>query len=120
VAIKEMSLNPQQKEALVAEIGVMRALLHPNIVRYFGSYYSGNNIWVFEFEEEFFGREGEGGGREKGGRREEGEGRREKGGGRWEGEGRETFFFFWTGLCREESFRVGFNFFSFFGTDSLG
>lgn len=41
-----MNLNAPQKEALVAEISVMKALKHQNIVSYFGSYYKGKTIWV--------------------------------------------------------------------------
>jgi len=46
VAIKEMALKPAQKEALVAEMMIMKTALHPNVVTFYGAYAVEGKIWV--------------------------------------------------------------------------
>jgi len=47
VAVKEMELNTAaQREALAAEISVMQAVKHENIVEFFGAYKKAKMIWV--------------------------------------------------------------------------
>ena len=46
LAIKQMSLTAQNMKMLVAEIGIMKDSIHPNIVRYYESYLVGDKLWV--------------------------------------------------------------------------
>uniref|UniRef100_A0A6B2L213 Protein kinase domain-containing protein n=1 Tax=Arcella intermedia TaxID=1963864 RepID=A0A6B2L213_9EUKA len=47
VAIKEMVLKASQKEALIAEMAIMKQSKHPNVVAFFGAYNVANHkIWV--------------------------------------------------------------------------
>jgi len=46
VAIKEMVLKPSQKEALIAEMAIMRQSKHPSVVSFFGAYMVESKIWV--------------------------------------------------------------------------
>jgi len=46
VAIKKMALNDESVELLVTEISIMKSSAHPNIVTYYDTYVTGNEIWV--------------------------------------------------------------------------
>jgi len=46
VAIKKMALNDESVELLVTEISIMKSSTHPNIVTYYDTYVTGNEIWV--------------------------------------------------------------------------
>jgi len=46
VAIKEMILKPSQKDALIAEMAIMKQSKHENVVSFFGAYNTNNKIWV--------------------------------------------------------------------------
>jgi protein-serine/threonine kinase len=48
VAIKQMNIEDNYEEDLISEIGMMKTLKHPNIVRYLASFLVGSGqIWVF-------------------------------------------------------------------------
>jgi serine/threonine protein kinase len=47
VAIKQMNIEDNYEEDLISEIGMMKTLKHPNIVRYLASFLVGSGqIWV--------------------------------------------------------------------------
>ena len=46
VALKTMDLNENYESDLVTEIVMMKALTHPNIVRYIDSFIVGDKLWV--------------------------------------------------------------------------
>jgi len=46
VAIKKMPLNAETVKLLTMEINIMKTSSHPNIVKYFESYISGDQLWV--------------------------------------------------------------------------
>ena len=41
-----MALNDESVELLVTEISIMKSSTHPNIVTYYDTYVTGNEIWV--------------------------------------------------------------------------